>query len=69
MEQDKRHSNCEYCGAYFDSHMMEGLTANDCQCQAVEIPNGMGNKERWLEIVKKTKKCRYCPPHGGCCGN
>ena len=49
--------------------MMEGLTANDCQCQAVEIPNGMGNKERWLEIVKKTKKCRYCPPHGGCCGN
>lgn len=22
-----------------------------------------GNKERWLKIVLKTKKCLYCPPH------
>jgi hypothetical protein len=24
-----------------------------------------GNKERRLEIVKATKKCGFCPPHGG----
>jgi hypothetical protein len=23
-----------------------------------------GNKARWAEIVKATKKCPYCPKHG-----
>lgn len=24
-----------------------------------------GNRERWNEIAKQTRKCALCPPHGG----
>jgi hypothetical protein len=24
----------------------------------------LGNKARWAEIVKVTRKCPYCPKHG-----
>lgn len=24
-----------------------------------------GNRDRWVEIVKQTGKCPYCPKHGG----
>jgi hypothetical protein len=29
-----------------------------------ETPRGRGNRERWAEVVNKTCKCRFCPPHG-----
>ena len=25
--------------------------------------NSKSKRERWNEVVKKTKKCPYCPPH------
>ncbi len=67
---DPDYYKCENCGKIHETSYITGMNLEECDeiqllGEDVEIPDGRGNRDRWKEVVNETRKCPYCPKHGG----